>query len=213
MQSHLIKNIISQGEGQQLDFKHSVKDAQKIARTLVAFANTDGGTLLLGVKDNGNIAGIKSEEEIYMIETASILYCKPEVQFYSNTHLIEGKNIAEIIVEPSANKKHSAPTPKGEYKVYIRKNDENLLANRVLLEVYRLKTKNISPVIEYDNQIKQIFNALNENGEINRSIASTKLGISKYKADNIFIKMILMDLIVMDITSNGAWYYLKNEQD
>ena len=38
---------------------------------LVAFANTGGGRLLIGVKDNGKIAGIRSEEELYMIEAAS----------------------------------------------------------------------------------------------------------------------------------------------
>jgi predicted HTH transcriptional regulator len=48
-----IKNLIAEGEGQELDFKYHVSSASKIARTLVAFANTDGGRLLIGVKDNG----------------------------------------------------------------------------------------------------------------------------------------------------------------
>ena len=48
---------------------------------LVAFANTDGGRLLIGVKDNGKIAGVRSEEEKYMIETAAQLYCIPEVEY------------------------------------------------------------------------------------------------------------------------------------
>ncbi|MGB4134047.1 MAG: ATP-binding protein, partial [Tenuifilaceae bacterium] len=39
-----IANLILQGEHQQLDFKHSISDSKKIARSLAAFANTDGGT-------------------------------------------------------------------------------------------------------------------------------------------------------------------------
>lgn len=64
--SDYIKKLIEGGENQQLDFKYCVSDSRKIARTLVAFSNTDGGRLLIGVRDNGSIAGIKSDEEIYM---------------------------------------------------------------------------------------------------------------------------------------------------
>ena len=45
---HPIEELISQGEHQQLDFKFEVSDSKKIARTLSAFANTDGGRLLIG---------------------------------------------------------------------------------------------------------------------------------------------------------------------
>ena len=70
--------LIAQGEHQQQDFKFEISDARKIARSLSAFANTDGGRLLVGVKDNGRLAGIRSEEEQYMIEAAATLYCSPQ---------------------------------------------------------------------------------------------------------------------------------------
>ena len=47
-----LKDLISGGENQQLDFKYCVSDSRKIAKTLVAFSNSDGGKLLIGVKDN-----------------------------------------------------------------------------------------------------------------------------------------------------------------
>ena len=52
--------LIAEGEHQQQDFKFEISDARKIARTLSAFSNTDGGRLLIGVKDNGKIAGVRS---------------------------------------------------------------------------------------------------------------------------------------------------------
>lgn len=64
---------IAEGEHQQQDFKFEISDARKIAKSLSAFSNTDGGRLLVGVKDNGKIAGVRSEEEIYMIEAAAKL--------------------------------------------------------------------------------------------------------------------------------------------
>ena len=59
MDSYLRK-LIAGGENQHLDFKYCVSDSRKIARTLTAFANSDGGILLIGVRDNGSVADRKS---------------------------------------------------------------------------------------------------------------------------------------------------------
>jgi len=64
-----IRQLVSEGEHCHQDFKFEISDARKIARSLSAFANTEGGRLLIGVKDNGKIAGVRSDEEIYMIES------------------------------------------------------------------------------------------------------------------------------------------------
>ena len=71
-----LEKLISEGEHVHQDFKFAISDARKIAKSLSAFANTEGGRLLVGVKDNGKIAGVRSEEELYMIEAAAN-YSKP----------------------------------------------------------------------------------------------------------------------------------------
>ena len=76
--------------------KFEISDARKIAKTLSAFANTDGGKLLIGVKDNGKIAGVRSDEEQYMIEAAAGLYCSPEVNYTMHVY----KRQPECITTP-----------------------------------------------------------------------------------------------------------------
>lgn len=71
-------DLISQGEHEQQDFKYVISDARKIARSISAFANNSGGRLLIGVKDNGTIAGVRNEEDIFVVEQAAQLYCEPE---------------------------------------------------------------------------------------------------------------------------------------
>ena len=66
-----LQRMIREGEHQQQDFKFRIDSTAKIAKTLSAFANTDGGKLLIGVKDNGKITGIDPEEEFFMIEGAA----------------------------------------------------------------------------------------------------------------------------------------------
>ena len=130
--NHYITELIAQGEHRKLDFKFEVSDSKKIARTLAAFANTDGGTLLIGVKDNGHIAGIRSEEEYYMIEAASEMYCRPKVPFAAKEWNIEGKVVLEVKVETSSVKPHQSPDKNDDYKAYIRVNDENIVAPEIL---------------------------------------------------------------------------------
>ena len=79
-----IERLIAEGEHDRQDFKYTISDARKIARSLSAFANHRGGRLLIGVKDNGTVAGVRSEEDIYMIETAAQIYCRPEPSVTGN---------------------------------------------------------------------------------------------------------------------------------
>ena len=72
-----ISELVARGEDETQDFKLTVNDARKIARTVSAFANNAGGHLLIGVKDNGAIAGIRSEEDIFVVEQAAQCYCEP----------------------------------------------------------------------------------------------------------------------------------------
>ena len=72
-----IKKLILLGENVNIDFKKTISSAEKIAKTLVAFANNKGGKLLIGVADDKTIKGVKSEdEEKYMITKAAHIFCR-----------------------------------------------------------------------------------------------------------------------------------------
>ncbi|MDP6418894.1 MAG: putative DNA binding domain-containing protein [Candidatus Krumholzibacteria bacterium] len=56
MESHELEILLQEGEGAQLEFKESLSSS--FARELVAFANSSGGRILLGVSDNGTVLGV-----------------------------------------------------------------------------------------------------------------------------------------------------------
>src|SRR6056297_1229946 len=122
----LLQKLIDEGEHQQQDFKYCINDSKKIAKSLVAFANTDGGRLLIGVKDNGKIVGISTDEEFYMVEAAAKIYSSPPVNFSTKQWHSEGKTVLEISVEPSTERPHYAKDHSGKWLAYIRKKDENI---------------------------------------------------------------------------------------
>ena len=57
-----LQQLIAQGEGQQLEFKRSLAELETAARSVVAFANADGGIVLVGVRDAGEILGVEVGE-------------------------------------------------------------------------------------------------------------------------------------------------------
>ncbi len=202
-----IQDKISEGEGLHLDFKHSVNDAKKIARSLVAFANTEGGSLLIGVRDNGSIAGVRSEEEYYMIETAAITYCKPEVKFSYKNWVISGKAVLEIVVGKSEDKPHYAPDTNDIYKAFVRKNDQNLAAPKVLVEVWKRQKKDIKGIkLKYDDVVEALLNEITINGFITKTHLTRLTGIRSYQADKLLSNLILMEILDIDITENYIRY-------
>ena len=132
-----IHQLVAEGEHDHQDFKFEISDARKIARSISAFANTGGGRLLVGVKDNGKIAGVRSEEEIYMIEAAASMYCQPQVEIATHTHIAEGRTVLEIDIDEASAKPVYALDEENKPKAYIRIADENILASPVHLKVWQ----------------------------------------------------------------------------
>lgn len=191
---HPIELLIEQGEHQQLDFKFEVSDSKKIARTLSAFANTDGGRLLIGVKDNGVIAGVRSEEEYYMIEAASNMYTRPVVPFEAKRWDIHGKTVLEIYIAPSSDRPHLAPDKEDKYKAYIRMEDENLLANEVLMLSWQKKHKKDGTLLKISKPVERLFAWLDTHPSINIHQFCRIAHINYYTARNI-----LSDLMAVDV--------------
>lgn len=209
MSTH-IHNLIAEGEHQQLDFKFEISDARRIARTLVAFANTDGGRLLIGVKDNGAVAGVRSDEEYYMLEGAATMFCKPPVEFQSKEWTINNKTVLEIIVPKSNQRPHYAAHKDGKWLVYIRVGDQNLLANRVLLRVWERENKPKGVFVRFTDKEKILLEYLGQNNTITLSRFCRIASISRQKAENILVRFILLKTIRIIFTEKQTFYSLRS---
>ncbi len=142
-----IEDLIAQGEHQQQDFKYKVTDAVKLARSVSAFANTDGGRLLIGVRDDGTIHGVRSEEEIFMMHAAACKYCTPEptIQFETlhvptEPHGGRLRTVVVCTISPSAQRPVFA-LEDGRKTAYIRVADENIVASPVHLAIWRQEAR------------------------------------------------------------------------
>ncbi len=210
--SEYIRKLIAQGEHQRLDFKFEISDSKKIARTLAAFANTDGGRLLIGVKDNGVVAGVRSDEEYYMIEAAAQLYCKPEVKFQSKEWEIDGKLVLEVIVNRSESMKHKAPYHDDTYKIFVRVKDQNLLADPILLLYWKREQGNHPVNIMFSETELTLLRELDRKGGINLTEFQNIAGINRRTAERILVDFMLIGMIRMEQTEKETRYHLVSSK-
>jgi predicted HTH transcriptional regulator len=204
-----VKDLIKQGENQQLDFKFEISNARKMARTFAAFANTEGGKLLVGVKDNGKISGIRTEEEAYMAESAAHVFCKPAVDYNLKKWIVEGKSILEVEIPTSKNRPHFAPDEKGEWIAYVRVGDQNIKANRVQVNVWKKEGRKSGVWLNYGNDEKTLIEYLSENERITLSRFVRIARISRIRAENILVNLILLKVIIMEINEKSVFFRLN----
>lgn len=130
-----IKKVISQQEGLQLDFKQNLSSQSKIAKTIVAFANTAGGTIVVGISDNGKLIGVDIEEEKYMVEESVKNYCIPpvgltydiyEIDHWEEEELAEEKYLLFLQIPKSKSAPHFVQDRHGKLTYYIRSNDQSI---------------------------------------------------------------------------------------
>lgn len=184
-----LKNLIATGESSFLEFKHKVASPEKIAKEMVAFANTTGGRILIGVEDNGDIIGIESyyEEEFWLNQAAKDV-CVPPIKI--NIALVHtGKKDVLIVEVPEAKKKPIAVKGKRKRSVYIRQADENILASDDRVEVLKNKTSQKGVTFEYGEREQQLFRFLNEYGDITIKRFSIISNITTFRAERILVDM------------------------
>jgi ATP-dependent DNA helicase RecG len=79
-ESNKIKQLIKQGEGQEIEFKESYSSlTRSVFETICAFLNRKGGTILLGVADNGNIVGVKEDTVQDQLDTLARDMNNPQI--------------------------------------------------------------------------------------------------------------------------------------
>ena len=159
---HYLQSLIREGEHQQQDFKYRVSDAHKLAKSVSAFANTDGGRLLIGVRDDGNMSGVRSEEEIYMMHLAAYRYCRPEASIKFDTYHIDGRTIVVATIPPSDHRPVCAVDEEGNARAYIRIADENIVASPVHLAIWRESQRPQGVMMTHTDAIRRILDVLHD---------------------------------------------------
>lgn len=202
-----IASLIEEGEHEHQDFKFAVSDARKIARSLSAFANNDGGRLLIGVKDNGVIAGVRNEEDVYVVEQAAEMYCIPSQPIRVTAFRTEGGHtVMRVEIDRAASRPVHVKEADGHLKAYYRVKDENIAAPELMVRAWKLEASSRGAVISVDRHGLSLLDLAREEGGVTLETFMVSAHVSRPAAEEIALTLYGMGLI--DFHYNGTEFTL-----
>lgn len=202
-----IKKLILEGEGQNLDFKKRITNCEKIAKTMVSFANNKGGRLLVGVSDDGTISGLKSEEEDrYMLIQAANFFCKPALEPIFEEVYVDEKLVLVVEIKESDLKPHYALGEDKKWWVYIRVKDKSILASKIVVDVLKRENNDKGVFLEYSSKEKALLEYLEKNERITSREFSQLLNLSRRTTHKILVNLVLSGVINIHTSEKEEYF-------
>ncbi|MDW8331104.1 MAG: ATP-binding protein [Cyclobacteriaceae bacterium] len=200
---------VAGGEGLNLEFKRRASDPEKIVRELVAFANTGGGTLLVGVADDGSIPGVKyPEEEAFVIRRAVENLIRPSLRFTEELIPV-APNRYVLAYHIQAGKKLPYQVKQAEGLIcYVRINDQSIKASAEMKAVLRQRHRKRNMLIRYGEHEQLLMQYLSRNQFITLQDFSNLTKLSRKQASRKLVYLVLANLLKLTPTGKGDLYSL-----
>lgn len=214
MKRKQLVKLIEDGENLNVEFKQRFSDHEKIAKEIIAFANTNGGVIIFGINDNGKIYGVESEKEITeLLNETNLNYCEPPVEI--KLSYIELKNNEIVVAEiPTSNQKphriqdYKSQLSLSEAQVYIRVNDKSIPASKEMIKLLQTKaTERKLEKYSIGKNEKIVFEYLSENDFITSKQLSKLANLSSRRASRTLINLVRANILAIHTKDNGEEYF------
>ncbi len=207
-------DLIEEGESLQIEFKRKFSTSEKIAREMIAFANTRGGYILFGVDDDKEIVGVESEKsEAELIKDAALNYCEPPVEYELDFLDINGKEVVIASVPESDNKPHRLQDYLDDLDlnksvVLVRVNDKSIQASKEMVRILRAQTQDLGLTKYFiGSNEKFVFDHLKKHETISVKELSDFVNISERRASRTLVKMVRANLLLIHTKDNGEEFF------
>ena len=208
-----LKKLVAQGEGLYIEFKRKTTFPDKIIKEVVAFANTQGGKLIIGVDDDGTIAGLKHAlEDEFVMKEAIAKHCKPAITYEMSKVLVSPNRFILVFhIAPSDAKPvfqiYNFKTGLG--KAYVRVADKSIQASREMRNILKGMSKGANTYFQYGENEQKLMHYLGVNPQIDLATYAKIANISSQKASEVLVKMTLAGVIKIIPDETGD-YFIAN---
>ncbi len=205
-----LNNLIFEGEGLTVEFKRKVSSPEKIARAMIAFANSHGGVLIFGIDDDGSVVGVDSEkEEIDLIFQAARQHCYPPIEPKIEIFELNGKDVIVATIEQSQDKPHRLVSSNGDAgKVFIRLGSQNVVASEEMIKLMKLENDNQPLRIVIGEKERRLLNYLDNFKKITVKEFSKLVKISEDEASDILVNLVRVGILKINITGGDDYFTL-----
>lgn len=206
-------DLIEEGENLQCEFKRKFSSPEKIAREMLAFANTKGGYIIFGVDDDKEVVGVESEKsEAELVKQAAKELCEPPIEYEIEYIELYGKELVIASVPESDNKPHRLQDYLGfdinTAVVPIRVNDKSIQASKEMIRIMRANTGQMNLKKYSLGQLeKSVFEYLSKNETISVKQLSELVNISERRASRTLVKMVRANLLAIHTKDNGEEFF------
>jgi len=206
-----LKHLVRHGEGQRLEFKMKVKFPEKIIKELVAFANSDGGHLFVGVSDDGTIEGSKFvDEDQFVLEKAISTYCFPAFTYHVYRIPLEnGRSVLVYHVFESIDKPHfvqldTEPNP----ICYVRVKDRTIQASKEMKQILRRENEE-GLSFAYGDTERWLMEYLRVTEQISLSEFALQCNLPIWLASRKLVLLVLSRVLKIEPGENQDHYSLR----
>ncbi|HSL88471.1 MAG TPA: ATP-binding protein [Ignavibacteriaceae bacterium] len=209
-----LKELIEEGENIQCEFKRKFSTPDKIAREMIAFANTKGGYVLFGVDDDKEIIGVESEKETAeLIKETALTMCEPSLDFQISFVELDGKEIVIASIPESPNKPHRLQDYSDQFDinqavVTIRVNDKSVQASKEMIRILRSNSGHLTlKKYAVGSNEKTVFEYLAKKERISVKELSNLVNVSERRASRTLVKMVRANLLMIHTKDNGEEFF------
>jgi hypothetical protein len=203
-----LRKLVAQGESASLEFKRKASYPDKIVREMIAFANAGGGILLVGISDDGDLAGLKHpEDESYVIQQ-SLQKCRPPLPV-TETFIPIGnaRHVIQYHIAESKQKPHYF-LDDGKKESFIRVNDQSIRASREVREIARRSQFKKDIRFHYGEHEKFLMHYLDMNHAITLKQFIEVSGLKRFYASRKLVLLVLANVLRITPHEKGDLFTL-----
>ena len=206
--------LIEEGENIHCEFKRKFSSPQKIAKEMMAFANTKGGYILFGVDDDKEIVGVESEKsEAELIKDTAANYCEPPLLYNIDFIDYKGKEVVIAEIPESDSKPHRLQDYLNKFDinkavVMIRVKDKSIQASKEMVRILKADSEDL-PLKKYSigSNERKVFEYLTEYEAISVKQLSELVNISERRASRTLVKLVRARLLAIHTKDNGEEFF------
>ncbi|GAB3912327.1 ATP-binding protein [Larkinella knui] len=198
MDYRALKELVRQGEGTHLEFKLKSNHPERIIREIVAFANTEGGKLLIGIGDDKSIQGLKHvDEDEYLLVRAIERYCTPAIDYHlERVPLANERDVLVITVPESEHKPHYVDDPTNDFRrAYVRVDDKAVQASKEVREIMKGETAERAVRFTYGDKEQTLMQHLDRNQSITVDLFANIANIPRKMASRTLVLLVLANVL------------------
>jgi len=208
MNLYELKKIASLGEGQHIEFKKNANHPKQIVKEIVGFANATGGSLFVGINDDGTLSGLKfAEDDAIFLSTVIEENIIPELVIkYEIIPLSKASSILHFRIEEGIEKPYGLRGSNDTKKVLYRVNDQCIQASRELKNILRGFKNDMGQVIKYTELENAILKIVDNEKQVTKKQLCNRINFSSRKISDCLVRLVVVGILKIIPAIDGDLY-------